>query len=300
MPVSLLALAKRWSVGRGVILLTGANGVVGVPMAERLASNGVDVVSVSRKPTGEQYQWDLSQSPPAGTLAALNQCRQLIHCAPIWLLPPHLLALHSAGVKRIVAFSSSSVISKQHSGNAQEQMLVNSLTDAEHAIERFCREHDMQFTLFRPSMIYGRGLDENVTHIAKFITKRGFMLLAGQAKGLRQPVQAEDLVTATLTAIENPKTVNKTYTLAGAEQLTYRAMVERIFIGLNRTPRVICIPLPCFRLALKLASLFTSFNYTPEMANRMNQDLAYSNHDAIQDFAYSPQAFLTQPERDLP
>lgn len=283
-----------------MILLTGANGVVGKPMAEHLQATGVAMQSVSRKPSEQQLQWDLQHSPSLTTLEVLSGCTQLIHCAPIWLLPAHLETLYSLGIKRMVVFSSSSVISKQDSAEPKEQELVALLETAEQAIQQFCEQTEMRFTIFRPSLIYGRCLDENITHIANFIKKRGFMLLAGQAKGLRQPVQADDLVAATLTVIDHPNTVNKIYTLAGAEQLSYHAMVERIFIGLQKTPRVISVPLWLFRLALKTASLLGSFNYTAQMANRMNQDLAYSNQAAMDDFAYAPQPFLSQPERDLP
>lgn len=283
-----------------MILLTGANGVVGQPMAEHLQAVGAVMQSVSRKPSEQQLQWNLHHNPSLATLEALSGCTQLIHCAPIWLLPAHLEKLYALGIRRMVVFSSSSVISKQHSAEPQEQELVVLLETAEQDIQKFCEQTEMRFTIFRPSLIYGRCLDENITHIANFIKKRGFMLLAGQAKGLRQPVQADDLVTAALTVIDHPNTVNKIYTLAGAEQLSYRAMVERIFVGLQKTPRVISVPLWLFRLALKTASLLGSFNYTAQMANRMNQDLAYSNQAAMDDFGYDPQPFLSQPERDLP
>ena len=76
-------------------------------------------------------------------------------------------------------------------------------------------------------------------------------------------------------------------------------MVGRIFDGLGRRKRIISLPLILFRPALVVAAKFTRFSYTPEMADRMMQDLSYDISEAVRDFAYQPSAFLEQPKRDL-
>ena len=108
------------------------------------------------------------------------------------------------------------------------------------------------------------------------------------------------LVDAAQAVIENSRTYGKTYYLAGAEVLSYYSMIERIFIGIDQKPRIISLPQSLFRVALKLAAAFGSFSYTPDMADRMNQNLNYDIAMAEADFAYKPQAFLTEPQRDLP
>ncbi|GHA16970.1 hypothetical protein GCM10008090_28310 [Arenicella chitinivorans] len=204
------------------------------------------------------------------------------------------------GVQRIIVFSSTSVQSKQTSGDASEQKLVAQLAQAEQTLEQACGRAGVKLTIFRPSMIYGHGRDQNVFKIASLIRRFGIMLLVGEASGLRQPVHADDLVDACIAVLEAPQTYNKTYTLAGAERLSYRTMVERIFLGLGKKIRIYSLPLRVFRGVLWSASKLTQFNYTPEMANRMNQDLVYDYQPAVDDFAYQPQRFLTQPKRDLP
>ena len=287
------------------ILITGANGVVGYPLRERLIRERVNYCSVSRRPTDvvdkNIVQWDLhlqidDQVREQLLVAKLDT---LIHCAPIWLLPNHLENLISLGIRRIVAFSSSSVISKQKSKDNSENQLVQQLIEGEEALKHICSDHNIAFTIFRPSMIYGYGRDQNVSHIANFIKKYGFMILVGQATGLRQPVHADDLVDASMTVLNESNTYNQTYHLAGAQVLSYRAMVEAIFVALQKRPKIISLPLPIFRLALKMAALFGRFSYTAEMADRMNSDLNYENSDAENDFSYAPQAFLSEPSRDL-
>jgi len=284
-----------------MILVTGANGVVGKPLCERLAIEGRAYIRVSRTAVRENntLQWDLKQSADDKVRSSIDGITTLIHCAPIWLLPAHLEALSQARLTRLVVFSSTSVLSKVKSANESEQRLVAQLVRAEQLLNDYCAENELALTILRPSLIYGYGRDQNVMHIARFIKKWGVMLLAGPALGKRQPVHADDLVEVSLAVLNKSATFYKAYNLAGQEVLSYRAMVERIFLGLRKSPRIICLPLAPFRVALRLAAKLGRFSYTPEMADRMNQDLVYDISDAMRDFDYRPQEFLSQPERDL-
>lgn len=284
-----------------MILVTGAKGVVGTPLVERLEREGRSYLSVSRAMSNapKQLQWDLHQSASPKTLEFLSPINVLIHCAPIWLLAERLNDLQKTDLKRLVVFSSTSVLSKVDSENKQEQGLVTQLRQAEQDISKFCLKHDWQLTILRPSLIYGYSRDQNISHIAAMIKRFGFMILVGQGVGKRQPVHADDLVEASLKVLENPACIGKVYNLAGGEVLSYRSMVERIFIGLEKKPRIIALPLKLVRLVLNVAAKLTAFSYTPEMADRMNQDLNYDYSAAQADFAYEPQAFLINPKRDL-
>ena len=277
-----------------MILLTGANGVVGYSLQTMLEAGGY--LAVSRTAGQQGLQWDL-ESESNIDLPALTK---LIHCAPIWLLPAHLQLLYDAGVRQFIVFSSTSVVSKTASKNHAEQQLVKRLSDAEQAIKQFCSRLEVSLTILRPSLIYGYGRDQNISHIASFINKFGFAVVAGKARGLRQPVHADDLAKVCISLIENPQPRHRTYTLAGADVITYRTMVEVIFSKLNKRSVIIGIPLWCLRLALSLASKVGRFDYTADMADRMQQNLVYDNQAAIDELNYQPSAFLDQPQRDLP
>jgi nucleoside-diphosphate-sugar epimerase len=287
-----------------MIVVTGARGVVGQPLCQRLAGEARHYTSVSRQVGGSSthLQWDLSEVPSATIEKQLSGATSLIHCAPIWLLPVHFDAFAKAGINNMVVFSSTSVISKQQTVDASEQQLVTQLSQSEDAVKRLCLSHGIRLTILRPSLIYGYGRDQNVSHIAKFITRFGFMVLVGKASGLRQPVHADDLVNLALNAIDAVATENNqqcTYNVAGKDVLSYREMVTRIFQGLKRPVRILSIPLWLFRPALALAAKISKFSYTPEMATRMNQDMNYDYSAAVTDLGFSPQGFLEQPERDL-
>ncbi|MEM7360982.1 MAG: NAD-dependent epimerase/dehydratase family protein [Pseudomonadota bacterium] len=280
-----------------MIIITGANGVVGHPLVARLRAKDSKCKTVSRG-ANANIQWNLDHPLDDLTRSQLLGAESLVHCAPIWLLPRHVDALGQIGVSRMVVFSSTSVISKQASPSLAEQGLVTQLAEAEAALTASCEQAGIALTILRPSMIYGYGRDQNIMQIAKLIQKLSFVPLISSATGLRQPVHADDLVEAALAVIQRTDTEGKTYNLAGAETLSYRKMVERIFLALNAKVRILSLPLPIYRACLRLAA-WCGFSFDAEMADRMRQDLNYDYAEATTDFGYRPQAFLQHPERDL-
>ena len=107
----------------------------------------------------------------------------------------------------------------------------------------------------RPRVNNKRGLDDLAPHldlrrgarhqyhaVVAAIRRFGFMPLVGGAPGLRQPVHAEDLAIGAIAAAASPAAINKFYSLPGAETLSYREMIGRIFDGLEMPRRTISVP----------------------------------------------------------
>jgi nucleoside-diphosphate-sugar epimerase len=123
--------------------------------------------------------------------------------------------------KKIVCFSSTSAVTKAKSNNIFEQEIVRSLLDGEQNVKIMAEECKFDFVILRPTLIYGLGIDSNVTAIKRFIQKFKFFLLYPPANGKRQPVHADDLAMAAISCLDNPKIKNKIYDLPGGETLTY-------------------------------------------------------------------------------
>ena len=282
------------------VLVSGVNGVLGQPLADYFSEKGYQVFRVVRtlpeKPSDTDIHWDLD----AGQSPRLPLVDTYIHCAPIWTLPDNIGHLSAAGVRRIVAFSSSSAISKAASRDPGERMLAERLIRSEADTVKRCREGQIHLTVFRPTLIYGFGRDQNICRIARIISRYHVGVLAGAGAGLRQPVHTLDLAWAALAVVDNPGSFDKTYILAGGETLSYREMMTRIIIATGRSPRVISVPVWMLRGLMRAASMFGDFDYTAEMAGRMNTDLNFDYGMAEADFGYSPAGFLEQPMRDLP
>jgi nucleoside-diphosphate-sugar epimerase len=210
--------------------------------------------------------------------------------SPIWLLPPALPALRAAGVRRLIAFSSTSRFTKAASPVADERRTAARLVEGEAATIAFCEREGIAWTLFRPTMIYAEGRDQNVSRLAGLIRRFGVLPLSGAGAGLRQPVHADDLAEACVLALERPETFGRAYDLPGGQTLTYRAMVERIFEGLGRRPRILRLPPPVWRAGLALAAPLVP-GATAAMGDRMGEDLTFDGADAARDFGWTPRPF---------
>lgn len=272
------------------ILVLGATSLIGGHLMPRLADEGFDPVAISRRPPAGDACWvdgDLTDPgigehlPPAATVFSLS---------PIWLLPAVLPGLKARGMVRLIAFSSTSRFTKVDSPEPGERAVAKALIDAEQAVETWCAEHGVAWTILRPTLIYDEGHDENVSRIARLVRRFHVMPLSGRGEGLRQPVHAADLATGALAAAKASAARNRAYDLVGGETLTYRAMVDRIFEGLGKTPRSLPMPAWLFSLLMRLAKPFYP-GATAAMGTRMGQDLTFDSSAAMRDFGWSPRAF---------
>ena len=213
-------------------------------------------------------------------------------------LPKILPILAACEVKRVVAIGSTSIFSKVSSHNAFEKELVAKYARAEQEILNVAAAQNIAWTILRSTMIYGIGLDKNVTSLAHFIRRFGFAPIYPPAVGRRQPVHAEDVAIATLQAATSEVACNKSYNVSGGEILTYREMLMRIFEVMKCPPKIMETTL--FPLMLAIAGVLLRRPYlTRDLAYRMNEDMVFFHDDATRDFGYHPRAFLSGGREDL-
>ncbi len=282
------------------VAVIGATSLIGDFLLPQLIKAGYDVHALSRNAKTQEisdgvswHQADISGDVPY----ILSEVDVLIHLAPLATLPPILESLGGRMPRRIIAFGTTSLFTKGKSKLPLEQELVRGLKDSEERLSVIGKQFGMNWTVFRPTLVYHLGRDKNVTTIAYFLKKFGFFALVGGGKGKRQPVHAEDLALATVSAIGNGKTFNKAYNLSGAEVLSYRDMVVRVSKSLGMRPRIIDIPLPLLQFVISVASKVPRFRYlNTEMATRILLDMCFDHAEATTDFGYSPRRFLSDPE----
>jgi len=228
---------------------------------------------------------------------AAPEARVLLHLAPLPLLPGLLGRRLPPGINRIVALGSTSSRFKRDSGSGRERRIAQEQIEAEAAIAEWAERMRVAWTLLRPTLTYG-ARDRNITRILSFIRRFRFFPVTGGGLGLRQPLDASDLAKGCLAVLDNPKTYGRSYDLGGGETLTYRAMVERVFAVVGRTPRIVNVPRSVARAGLRVMAHHPRWPFIdPEMADRMSADLVVDNAPAQDDFAFAPGPF--RPERCL-
>lgn len=271
-------------------LVIGGTGLVGGYIVDRLKDRGERPLVLSRgEQTATGIDWIRGDLTDPSSLR-LPSFTTLYCTADAALVAPALPHLLNPSLRRVIAFSSTSVMTKVDSEIARERETIRDLADAEEQIKAACLRQNVGWTILRPTLIYAEGRDINITPLSRLIRQFGFMPLVGDASGLRQPVHAEDLAIGAIAAAESPLTTNKLYLLPGLETITYREMIGRIFDGLGRPRRMVSLPPALWRVLFMLAQpLFPAANVAWGL--RMMKDMTFDAGPAIKDFGWSPRAF---------
>ena len=164
----------------------------------------------------------------------------IISLWPVWLLGPVMAQF--LGASQLIALSSTSLFGKADSMDKEEQELVRRISGAEELVRVNSETFRIPYTILRPTLIYDGEHDRSITFIAKVVRKLGFFLVAGEAKGLRQPIHAEDVAKAIFNSIGNEKAHNKALNVTGGETITYFTMIRRVCEAVGR--KVHIFPLP--------------------------------------------------------
>jgi nucleoside-diphosphate-sugar epimerase len=282
------------------LLLIGATGQTGRNILQRCS--GREVLALVRQPenvkAAEQTRvvyFDFSGAVPkfVGDWPSMA-----IATIPVWLLAPHLDELAERGVERLVCFSTTSIFGKSATSNARERETVARVAQAEDYLVTRAVVRGVGLTILRPTLIYGEGQDKTITAAARFIKRFGFYPVFGTARGKRQPVHADDLANAALSALESDITIDRSYALGGGETLAYKDMVARIFTTLEKPTRILRVPMLPEILDV-VGRVMPGSELTSDVAHRMNLDLDFDDGTAACDFGYKPRFFLQGGKADF-
>lgn len=217
--------------------------------------------------------------------------------APIFALPAYFDKIKASGGRRVIALSSTSRYTKAVSADPVEQATALRLQKGEEDFIAWAEANAIEWVIFRPTMIYGKGRDKNISTISNFIRRFGFFPIFGEANGRRQPIHASDVATVCARALQSHTGMNYAYDISGGETLSYLEMVARVFAAMGLKMRILKLPLWAFQFAVSFARLFPKYREaSTAMALRMNRDLVFDHSDAADTFGFRPRAFLPSAE----
>jgi uncharacterized protein YbjT (DUF2867 family) len=191
-------------------------------------------------------------------------------------------ALEQVGLRRSVFFSSTALFTR----------LPAASKAVRHAAEDRIRGTSLEWTILRPTMIYGDAEDRNMARLIRFVARSPVVPLPGGGKALVQPVHVEDLGRAAVDALECQRAVRREYNLPGADAAQLRDMVEHVARLLGRRPLLLSLPL---RPVAWAAGLWHRLALPPrlsaEQVLRLAEDKAFSFEDAQRAWGYAPRGW---------
>lgn len=281
------------------LVVTGASSDLGQAVLCELAQSDFTrpVIAVSRaerfpSTVGQErwFSWSFFEKVPADDFPAIDAW---LAVSPIWSAADMGHALSRFGrLRRAIALSSTSIVGKAATGDSKEQAVVADLASGEQSLLDWAQRGETALTICRASMIYGGEHNQNIAFIQRMIKWFRFFPMLSEGQGLRQPVHINDLAIALRRLIDRDDLPQKRYVLAGCEQLSYRSMIERIFVAQNQKPRLVVIPRSLFMRVASLLSYVPGLGFlNADMIARMESNLIYDIEPARRDFAYAPGMF---------
>lgn len=241
----------------GVILLTGATGVVGGELLPALLGAGHEVRALVRDPRklGE-HRVDVQIAladlrDPLSVRHAMRGVDTVIHLAATIRDQPGgtieelnglatarlLRSAERAGVERFVFFSAMGAT------GFQRTRFFRSKAIAERAVE----QSPLNGIVFAPSIVYRPG-DPWITLLQR-LSILPAVPVSGSGVARYQPIWARDVAHCVVSALNG--THGGRYELAGPEILSYDEIVERVLEASGRTRPLVHVPLPLVRAGLR-------------------------------------------------
>ena len=267
------------------ILVLGASSQIGRFLLPRLRARGDEVVAVSRAQHADidGVTWQHGELPDR--VPDIANVDAVVCYGPIVALAPWLASGAVPGATRVVCTSSMSAESKIQSLDAAEREMARSLRDGEAALAVACKARGMAWTVLRPTLVYGAGIDRSLSPIARG-AMRAHMFPLPSGRGLRQPVHADDIASATVAALDMPTAAGQVIPIGGGERLSSGEMFARVRASLA----VATLPLPVPRWLLGLAAAIVPRARGP--ISRLDVDLIADNEPLLRLLGIRPRPFL--------
>ena len=277
-------------------LIVGASGAVGRFLLSKLERTPASVFALSRRSVasdGSNVAWlqgDLFGDMPELADAHIET---IYSVGPLDGLARWLSVAKLPGLRRIVALSSMSVVVKADSADPAERALASRLRRAENDVIASCQSKAVACVMLRPTLIYGAGVDQSVSALARFGQRWHVFPVIPGATGLRQPIHADDLAVACMAAASTAAITAKIFAVGGGEQLSFADMLGRIRASIPTRTIPLPVPLGLSRIALRWLRLHPRWRHLQDgLIDRLQVDQIVDNGPVCRDLHWQPRGFL--------
>lgn len=273
------------------ILVTGGTGFTGSRLIPLLLKSGFQVRAFVR-PTSDrsplsalEVEWVIGDlSNPESLTSALHGVDALINIASLGFghAESILKSMKEAGVKRGLFISTTAIFTQLNAGSKSIRL----------AAEEAIHASGLDYTILRPTMIYGSARDRNMWRLIRLLRVTPILPIFGDGESLQQPIFVDDVAQAVLLALQNDVTIRKSYNIAGKAPLTYNQVIDTVASALGKRVWKLHLPYMPIVHALQLTErLRLRMPIKAEQVLRLNETKAFSYEDAQRDFGFSPRSF---------
>ncbi len=198
---------------------------------------------------------------------------------PIWEFY-ELLESNKSNLRcsRIIVMSSTSASTKFNSKDKWESDYARKFINAEKDISKICNDLDIKLLILRPTMIWGRKSDLNISFLMKFIVNYGFLILPSHGNGKRYPIHVNQLARSVKDLSD--KADHGLFNILGPTETTYLKMCQEIFLWYGFNPLIFKVPAFSYALIIYFSkNIFKKKYINRESFMRIDKspNMGYSN-----------------------
>ena len=275
------------------LLVVGGSGFLGGYVLREAVRQGHQVLALARSSDAAAAVEGNGARPLAGDLddaCRLDEAFLAARCEALVCLaslgrghgPGIVAAAEEAGIPRAAFVSTTAVTTSLHPPTKKVRL------NAEEQIRR----SGLDWTILRPTMIYGAAGDRNLSRLLPLLKRAPVLPVPGSGKCLHQPVHVADVATAVLSALHRPVAIGSLYNVAGPEPLPFTELLHTCARAVDSRTRLFPVPLaPLVTLAQGYERLSRHPRIRAEQLLRLAEDKAFGIDDAIRDLGYAPRSF---------
>ncbi|MFC5278499.1 complex I NDUFA9 subunit family protein [Halorubrum rubrum] len=275
------------------VLVAGGTGFIGSYLCRALAEGDHEVTAMSRSPAetpegvdsavGDVTAYDSIAPAIEGHDAVVN----LVALSPLFEPKGGNVMhdrVHRAGTENLVRAAEGADVDRfiQMSALGADPDGDTAYIRAKGQAEAIVRESDLEWTVFRPSVVFGEGGEfVSFTKRLKGMFAPGVPLypLPGGGRTRFQPIHVEDLVPMLAAALESDEHVGEVYEVGGPETLTLREVTNLVYEAERKGVTIVPLPMPLARLGLTVLGAVPGF----PMGGDQYRSLKFDNTTADND-----------------
>ena len=159
--------------------------------------------------------------------------------------------------------------------------------------EEAVRASGLDWTIFRPSIIFGRG-DEFVSVLGRMIKRLPVVPVLGDGRYRLQPIPVEQVAEAFARSLRTPATIRQTYEVAGPTPYAFVDLLDEIARALGRArARKIHVPLGPVRLMTRLLEWLPFYPVSSDQLTMLEEESVTDPSRFFADLALEPEPLST-------
>ena len=285
------------------VFLTGGTGYVGGTLLSLLSLAGHETRVLSRDPEPARQRLATMSGafPVRGDITeySVDQLAELmkkqdavVHLVGIIIEKgtPGFEMVHPEGTRRMVGRrrTGGGEAFRAHERSGHAENAVARYHKSKFAAEQFVRESDLDWTIFRPSIIFGEN-DEFLNTFAGIARMAPALPLIGGGRGKLQPIWVEDVCRCFAQSLNMPETIGQTYDMGGDTAYPIRDILSMLVKAMGKKRLLVPLPTPVARLQAKL------FNLLPMKPPFTEDQITMLGEDNVCDPAPMKEAFGLTP-----